>query len=96
MRKGWPFARCGLTSAACWLLFLSADTLAQRVDAVAEHRRDTSRSSSAAAIVDAASERGRLNINVAAWPSSSTAPREKVSPSKATRPSCAPLLPCHG
>ena len=33
MRQVWRLVRCGLTSAACWMLILSADAYGQRADA---------------------------------------------------------------
>jgi hypothetical protein len=73
MRKVWRPVRCGLTSAACWMLILSADAHAQRADAIGEHLGGPSLLSSAAPIGDTTAARDRLNINMAKWSTSAVA-----------------------
>ena len=64
---------CRLTSTACWLLLLSGNAHAQRVDVIDEHGTDTAQQSSAPAIGGTIADRGRLSITVPTWPSSAHA-----------------------
>ena len=50
MRKAWRPVRYGLTSAACWLLLLSADAHAQRANDTGGHLRGVKWTTSAVAI----------------------------------------------